>query len=695
VPFTRRKERFSLASNSSNDSATSPRRRQKPVAEYSYTNAQGEVAETYEYEARGSDVLLRKVKLRFPDGRTDKRWDHFDDKSGDWKPGYTHLKPKVEPAFYRGRELRERLDNPGDGFFEPDGREVVVVDGEKDVNTSWEHSRPAVCSPHNMGVWKRAELERFLPYRERITFVVVPDQDGGKGEEQASKFTYLATSMGFSVRVHRPRAGKDLTDHFAAGLGWDDLSTEAPGTRSKANGWLARAVKKVEDGGYRNDTGLWLAGQLWDSARLARADLEAVMREYQERVEAREEPYYTWSEALATINQVCNRERRAPAGRAEWNGDGGADLSFDDLVELKLNNLREAELDRRAYEAAQKLFAAEQLSVSGRSRILSWKQIKEVQPPDFLVNGWVPVASFGVVYGKPGEFKTFVTSDLAGAVATGRPWLGNPVTRAGPVVYVAAEGSSGVSVRLLGWAKQRGTEPTEFRMLPEVVNLLDPGAVATLLAELAEVEPAPVLVVFDTMARSMVGGDENSARDVGRVIDAGARVIAELGAAVAYVHHQGLDGERGRGSTALRGAADWMAQVKKTSDREGEVKNTKQKDAPEAPTLRFAVKEVEGIETVAGPRTTLVPELMGIVAPPPPVDPNQREAEAQAVARALKKAGRPMSVRQLKHPGVVDSECRKDRIEKALEYLITDMGAPVELGTTANKQGTTYLWKGR
>jgi RecA-family ATPase len=644
----------------------------------SSSNKPATLIEEYQYEARGSDALLRKVKLLRPDGSTTKRWDHFDDKTGDWKPGYRHL--KIEPALYRGRELRKILDKPAD-VYSDNGREIVVVDGEKDVNTGWDRGRPTVCCPHNMGNWRRKDLEKFLPWKDRISFLVIPDQDGGEGEEQAEKFIRLARSLGFEVRLRRPRSGKDLTDHFAAGYGWGDLSAEEPGSRERARGWLRRALTKVETGQGRNDTGLWLAGQLWDSARLDRPELEAVMREYQATVEAREQPYYTWTEALATINQVCNRERRQPAGR--WNGEAPeAELSYEGRVEKKLNELRAAQEEARVLEAARKLHAKEQVQESGVSRILSWKQIQAVRPPEFLVDGWLPVASFGVIYGKPGEFKTFVTADLGGAVATGRSWLGNAVLKSGPVVYVAAEGSSGVSVRLLGWAKYRNQEPEEFRMLPETVNLLDGDGIEELIAELEEIDPAPLLVIFDTMARSMVGGDENSARDIGKVIDAGGRIIRELGAAVVYVHHTGLEGERERGSTALRGAADWMAKVSKNNDREGEIKNTKQKDAPEALTIRFRMKEVEGIETAAGPRTTLVPEVDQVIERESPgVVATKRDEEWNAMAKAVLSAIRaekePISLRGLTQPGVVDTSVPKRKIEPLLSFLIGE-GAPVK-----------------
>ena len=99
------------------------------------------------------------------------------------------------------------------------------------------------------------------------------------------------------------------------------------------------------------------------------------------------------------------------------------------------------------------------------------------------------------------------------------------------------------------------------RFLPEAVNLLDGVQVERVKHTLAELPEPPALLVVDTMARTMVGGDENSARDVGLFIAAldGQSVGTRL-----VVHHAGKGGDE-RGSSALRGAADVIARV----EREG------------------------------------------------------------------------------------------------------------------------------
>lgn len=181
----------------------------------------------------------------------------------------------------------------------------------------------------------------------------------------------------------------------------------------------------------------------------------------------------------------------------------------------------------------------------------------------WMIDGIAP-EGFAVMYGAPGSFKSFLALDWALCVATGRPWHGHAV-EPGYVVYVAAEGRAGLKQRARAWweANER-PDTTRIRFLPESVNLLESQHVAKTRAALATLPEPVALLVVDTMARSMTGGDENSAKDVGMFIaavDGLRRARSSL-----VVHHTGHDGSHERGSTALRGAADLMVKVERDRD---------------------------------------------------------------------------------------------------------------------------------
>ena len=88
---------------------------------------------------------------------------------------------------------------------------------------------------------------------------------------------------------------------------------------------------------------------------------------------------------------------------------------------------------------------------------------------------------------------------------------------------------------------------------------MDKAVVAQVIKLAAEVHP--VLVVFDTHARCMVGGDESSAKDTGLVIAQLNRIQVETRAATLSVHHTDKKGTTERGSGALRGAVDTMIEM--------------------------------------------------------------------------------------------------------------------------------------
>jgi hypothetical protein len=70
-----------------------------------------------------------------------------------------------------------------------------------------------------------------------------------------------------------------------------------------------------------------------------------------------------------------------------------------------------------------------------------------------------------------------------------------------------------------------------------------------------------VLVIIDTLARTMIGGDENTQRDMGLFVASCDRIRLATDGTVLVVHHTGRNGSHERGSTVLRGAADQVISI--------------------------------------------------------------------------------------------------------------------------------------
>jgi hypothetical protein len=208
----------------------------------------------------------------------------------------------------------------------------------------------------------------------------------------------------------------------------------------------------------------------------------------------------------------------------------------------------------------------------------------------------LPDGGAAVVMGAANSGKTFVVLDLVLHIAAGQPWRGIR-TRKGLVVYIAAEGGHGFRNRLAA-AKQRypWAKGAPFLTIFDAVNLLNGDADAIVAAvksaEAEAGEPAAV-VVLDTLARCMAGGDENSGQDMGKLVGAMDAIRAQTGAAVVLVHHVGKDATKGaRGHSSLRGAVDTEILVEGASGvRTATI--TKQRDGETGQVFAFELVPVD------------------------------------------------------------------------------------------------------
>ena len=216
-----------------------------------------------------------------------------------------------------------------------------------------------------------------------------------------------------------------------------------------------------------------------------------------------------------------------------------------------------------------------------RGRLLSTADLASIPRPTPLVDGLLYLDSLAMMYGPSGAGKSFVSIDLAMSVGARRSWWNHRPLTGGGVLYVIAEGASGIGSRTEAWQQHRDHHgDVDVTWLPVAVNIFD-SMWADALAEVVA-DMRPVLVVIDTFARSIVGADENSARDIGQAVANLDRIRTAAGSCVLIVHHSGKSLDAGgRGSSALKAAMDTEIEVTGDAARIA-VKNTKQKNAPES-----------------------------------------------------------------------------------------------------------------
>jgi RecA-family ATPase len=262
-------------------------------------------------------------------------------------------------------------------------------------------------------------------------------------------------------------------------------------------------------------------------------------------------------------------------------------------------------------------------------RLMSLEEIESLPDPEWLVKDMLPMDSFTVLFGPPGSTKSMLTLDIACCIASGLPFNNNEV-KPGKVVYFVAEGLRGLKWRIEAWklAHPEADHESLYKNLvivPDAPKLLEKSHAGMLIntADFVHTEELPLrLFIIDTWARSLVGGDENSAQDAGIAIDVCDRVRKNTGATALIVHHTGADGTRERGSTALRAAADSSISV--THDevqRMTTVQVKKMKDGESGQTHRFSLHPF-GHSVVLKPNSGLTMNAYNALTTDPDVRPN-------------------------------------------------------------------------
>lgn len=176
----------------------------------------------------------------------------------------------------------------------------------------------------------------------------------------------------------------------------------------------------------------------------------------------------------------------------------------------------------------------------------------------WLVKNIIPADSLGMVFGASQTFKSFIALDAALHVAHGLPWLGRR-TKQGDVIYLAAEGGTGLWKRIHAWHKARRIpyDKTPMTVVPVAMDLTQDAWKIVEAAQAKGVTPS--LVVIDTLSQTYAG-EENSANEVAAYFrELGARIRQLWHCAVMIIHHSGHTAtERPRGSTAMMANVDWM-----------------------------------------------------------------------------------------------------------------------------------------
>jgi hypothetical protein len=239
------------------------------------------------------------------------------------------------------------------------------------------------------------------------------------------------------------------------------------------------------------------------------------------------------------------------------------------------------------------------LPSEGPLPLVRFEEIKpELDAKDFVQGVLAEQSSF-VVYGESNSGKTFWTTDLALHVAAGMEWNGRRVEQGG-VVYFVLEGGFGFRNRVSAWRTHHGHDDAAFPFaaVPSPLNLLDPDAdtqrAIDAIKAAEKMFGMPVkMVVIDTLARAMAGGNENAPDDMGALVSNMDRIRNATKAATGFVHHSGKDAAKGaRGHSSLRAAIDTEIEVT-ALDGAHNASVEKQRDMPKGAQFGFRLHVLE------------------------------------------------------------------------------------------------------
>lgn len=220
---------------------------------------------------------------------------------------------------------------------------------------------------------------------------------------------------------------------------------------------------------------------------------------------------------------------------------------------------------------------------------------------DWLVSGILQRSTTTLVVGTGNVGKTFVWLDVCMNIAYGMRWL-NHRTRQGTVLYIYAEGSSGLKQRIKAWLIDHGkatqekiTDPTDkIAFIPRPVHLLRERQelINTIEIAIKEQGSAPEEIVIDTFSMCAGGVDENSNSQVAEYLETATYIKLQYGCHVTIIHHQNKAGGF-RGASALRDNVDTMITLDR-DDKEGPIKVEcdKQRDAEIFPPFYLQLKTV-------------------------------------------------------------------------------------------------------
>ncbi|MDP3250630.1 MAG: AAA family ATPase [Hydrogenophaga sp.] len=233
-------------------------------------------------------------------------------------------------------------------------------------------------------------------------------------------------------------------------------------------------------------------------------------------------------------------------------------------------------------------------------------EFDEFPEVEFAIDGVFPVRGVTALFGASQVGKSALVLEVMRAMVTGATWFGRETLKCS-VWVVSLEGQGGLRNRVRAMERHFQQKlPDSARFVFDQINLMVEEDVDELKRRIVQHGGVRV-VVIDTLACAMSGGDENSFKDMSKLLSAAKDLQRAIDGLVILVHHTGKDASRGlRGHSSLLAALDVAIEVKRHENYRS-WRLVKARDAEDGVSGAFLLQKVElQPDSKGNPRNSVV-----------------------------------------------------------------------------------------
>jgi len=198
----------------------------------------------------------------------------------------------------------------------------------------------------------------------------------------------------------------------------------------------------------------------------------------------------------------------------------------------------------------------------------------------YLVKGLLQTKQVSMLAGPSNLGKSAFVASLASHISQGKDFNYQKITKSA-VLYIAAEDSEGIADRCFPFFQETPTSApfpplpiysAPFKILPRTIDLSNSEEIERLTCEVNDLLIRSgffnIFIVIDTLNLCIGEADENSSKDMGRVINNAQKLAQDTNGHVMIVHHTGAQANsRPRGSSALTANVDTLLTLQKADTK--------------------------------------------------------------------------------------------------------------------------------